>query len=187
MWGLPLSVDINGEVYHITNSCDYRVVLDCFKVFSSEELNVQQKIYSALYIFYEEYISPKDASEAINKMFEIINYGRNKSEETEQDLECTMPGMDWEYDWHLIAPAVSHKLGYEIRDENRTTHWYTFLGAYRELEGTTFNKVVNLRTKIRTGAKLDENDRAFLNANRKLIYIPSRLSLEDQEYLESAF
>ena len=50
MWDLPISVEIDGKEYAITNKCDYRMVLDVICALNDKELDEDQKISTALYI-----------------------------------------------------------------------------------------------------------------------------------------
>ena len=54
MWDLPIAVEIDGKEYAITNKCDYRMILDVICALNDNELNDEQKIRTALYIFYED-------------------------------------------------------------------------------------------------------------------------------------
>ena len=41
MWDLPISVEIDGEIYQIRNRCDYRIVLDVICALNDNELTIE--------------------------------------------------------------------------------------------------------------------------------------------------
>lgn len=187
MWNLPFTVNIDGEEHAIRNKCDYRVILDCMMAFNDPDLNTNEKILCAFAIFYEQAEKITNYNDAVSAMFKIINHGQ-KEDNKRKDEDGGSPAppmMDWEYDWALIAPAVSQYLGYEIRDPDKFTHWFTFLGAYTELKDCTFTTVTTIRAKRRQGVKLEDHELRFANSNPNLINIPTKLSLEEQYLLEN--
>ena len=54
MWNLPLTVEIDGKEYVIRNKCDYRVVLDVIAALNDNELEMENRIQCAVFIFYED-------------------------------------------------------------------------------------------------------------------------------------
>ena len=78
MWDLPIAVEIDGEEYKITNKCDYRMVLDVICALNDNELDDEQKIRTALYIFYEDIRPSQNLEKAIKEMYKIIAYAKNK-------------------------------------------------------------------------------------------------------------
>ena len=152
IWDLPLSVEINGETHAIRNKCDYRVVLDVISALNDPELTEEEKIKCALIIFYEKASNINDFETAVKEMFKVINLGE---EQEEQENKPKL--MDWEHDFPQIAPPVSRVLGYSVRDANRYTHWYDFIGAYQEIGGEcTFSTIISIRAKRAKGKKLDK-------------------------------
>lgn len=180
MWSLPLTVEIDGVIHNIRNKCDYRVVLDVIEVFKDEELGDNEKIACALIIFYEDADKIKNREEAAKQMLKVINLGE---EETEQDNKPQI--MDWKHDFQLIAPPVSRVLGYSVRDVNRYTHWYDFIGAYMEIGECQFSNVISIRTKRMKGQKLDKSEEEFYRENKKMIDLPQKFTKEEQEWLDS--
>jgi hypothetical protein len=182
MWDLPLSVNIDGKEYAITNRCDYRMVLDVICALNDPKLNERERINTALYVFYEDLQGCDNVESAIKEMFKIISYG----EEDEAEDNSNKPRlMDWQHDFAQIAPPVSRVLGYEVRTADRYTHWYTFLCAYMEIGECTFQNVVAIRSKKAKGKKLDDSEREFYRENKKMVDLPHILTEEEQEWLDS--
>lgn len=180
MWSLPISVDIDGKEYAIRNKCDYRVVLDVIVALNDTELEMENRIRCALFIFYEDLTGCTDFETAVKEMMKIINLGE---EETEQDNKPKI--MDWQHDFQLIAPPVSRVLGYSVRDEKKYTHWYDFIGAYMEIGECQFSSVISIRTKRMKGQKLEKSEQEFYRENKKMIDLPQKLTKEEQEWLDS--
>jgi len=75
MFEIPTSIEIGEQSLAITNKGDYRMVLDCFAAMNDIELNEEERVYSALIIFYEDFNSLQDLThfaqlnEAVKKMY----------------------------------------------------------------------------------------------------------------------
>lgn len=180
-WDLPVSVEIDWKEYKIRNNCDYRVVLDVLSALNDKELDDECKAKCALFIFYEDLDGLKDYQKAINEMMKIINCGEEIDENEPQKPKI----MDWEHDFNNITPPISRVLGYSVRDSKNYTHWYDFVGAYMEIGDCFFAQIISIRSKRLKGKKLDETDRQFYNEHKKDIDLPTQLSDEEQEWLDS--
>ena len=180
-WDLPIAVEIDGTEYKITNKCDYRMVLDVICALNDSELTEEEKIKTALYVFYEDLSECSNIEQAIKEMFKIISYG-DDSEETKQEKQ---PLMNWEHDFPQIAPPVSRILGYDVRTPDRYTHWYTFLGGYMEIGECTFQNIISIRSKRRKGKKLEDWEQDFYKENKKMVDLPQNLTEEEKEWLDS--
>jgi hypothetical protein len=180
MWSLPIYVEIDGKEYAIRNECDYRVVLDAIIALNDEELTENERWFCACYIFYEDFESIANTQLAIEKMLEIIGGGSNDEQESHKPQL-----MDWEQDFHLIAPAISKTLGYSVRDSASYTHWYDFLGAYMEIGDCVFANVISIRNKKIKGKKLEKHELDFYRENKKMIDLKTKLTKEEQEWLAS--
>ena len=181
MWSLPTTVKVDGKEIEIRNKCDYRVVLDVIKALNDDDLDDNEKIHCALFIFFENLVEITDFETATREMMKIINLGENGEEQQETKPKL----MDWEHDFSLIAPPVSRVLGYSVRDTKNYTHWYDFVGAYMEIGECNFSSVISIRTKRMKGQKLDKNELEFYKENKKIIDLPQKLTKEEQEWLES--
>lgn len=182
MWDLPLSVKIDGKEYNIRNKCDYRVVLDVIAVIKATELTSEEKAKCALFIFYEDLSGCEDIEKAIKEMFKIINLGEDK--EPNENISKP-PIMDWEHDFSQLAPPISRVLGYSVRNPEKYTHWYDFVGAYNEIGECTFATIVSIRNKKMKGKPLDSWEREFYIENKKIIDLPQNLTEEERAWLDS--
>ena len=55
MYEIPTTIVIDGKEFPIRCRGDYRMVLDCFVCLNDTELTEQERLYSALIIFYEDF------------------------------------------------------------------------------------------------------------------------------------
>ena len=55
MYDLPVEITIQDRHYQITNNGDYRVILDCFKALSDNEMSEDEQVLASLLIFYNEF------------------------------------------------------------------------------------------------------------------------------------
>lgn len=181
MWDLPESVDIDGVEYKITNKCDYRMVLDVICALNDNELTDEEKVGTALHIFYENLSGCTNLEKAVREMYRIISYGEEQDEKEEQKPRL----MDWEHDFQQIAPPVSRILGYDVRTPNKYTHWYTFIGSYMEMGECNFQTIIAIRSKRANGKKLDDSEKEFYRQNKKMVDLPLNLTSEEQDWLDS--
>jgi hypothetical protein len=91
--------------------------------------------------------------------------------------------MNWQHDFAQIAPPISRTLGYDPRTPDKFTHWWTFIGAYKEIGECTFSNVISIRNKRMKGKKLEKWEEEFYRENRKMIDLPYNLSPEDENFL----
>lgn len=180
IWDLPTAVEIDGKQYQIRNKCDYRVVLDVICALNDNDLEMENRLRCALFIFYENLSGCKNFQEATDKMLQIVNNGE---EETEQENKPAL--MSWEHDFPQITPPISRVLGYDVRTPDKYTHWYTFLGGYMEIGECRFQNIVSIRDKIQKGKKLDDWEREFYKQNKKTVDLPQNLTDEEKEWLNS--
>lgn len=180
MWDLPNSVEIDGVEYAITNRCDYRMVLDVICALNDNELDEEQKIRTALYIFYEDISGCVNIEQAVKEMFKIISYG----EEDEGRNENSPRLMDWEHDFNMLVAPINRVLGFEVRAVDYL-HWYTFLSGYMEIGECQFNTVVSIRSKRAKGKKLESWEQEFYRENKNMVDLPQNLTKEEEEFLNS--
>ena len=180
MWNLPTSVEIDGTEYAITNKCDYRMVLDVICALNDNELNDEQKIRTALYIFYEDISECNDIEKAIKEMYKIIAYGEEDDEQNENKPRL----MDWGHDFKTLVAPINRVLGYEIRSVDYL-HWYTFLSGYFEIGECQFQTIISIRSKRAKGKKLENWEQEFYKENKKMVDLPQNLTEEEQEWLDS--
>jgi hypothetical protein len=187
IWDYPLTVTIDGEEFEIENKCDYRVILDCLTVYEDAELDLVSQHLSAMVIFYKEPVKVKNVEEAIKQMCRVIDCRMDDEMAETAHIEKEQPLrlMSWKKDFKFIAPAISRILGYDIRDPNRYTHWWSFMGAYMEIGECPWNTIITIRRKKMKGLKLEEWERKMYQENRADIDLPRNLTNEEREWLDS--
>ena len=181
-WSLPTSIEIDGKTYNIRNKCDYRVILDIISALNDNELDEKSKIQCALYIFFEDVTGLTNVETALSEMMKIINLGEELKTETTQETKPKI--MDWEHDFSQIIPPINRVLGYSVRDANKYTHWYDFVGAYMEIGECSFATIISIRNKRQKGKKLEEHERQFYKDNKELIDLPQKLTENERDWLD---
>lgn len=177
MWDLPYFVTIDGKRHNIRNKCDYRMVLDVIGALNDEDLEKAYRFRCALEIFYEDLTEIINYEEAIRQMLKIINNG-----ECEQEYENANVIMDWQHDFKLIAPPVSKVVGYDIRTPEKYLHWWSFLGAYAEIDECVWSTVINIRIKKQKGKKLEKWEEEFCREHPDWISLPQKFTQEEEEF-----
>ena len=183
IYELPTSVEVNGTEYQIRS--DYRPILDILLALDDPELNEQDKALVVLSVFYPDFedMPPVDYEEAVKKLFWFLNAG-----EEQKDQRRRPKLVDWQQDYRYIIPPVNRVLGTEVRsipyDQSTNTgglHWWTFLGAYEEIDGNCiFSQIVRIRYRRAKGKKLDKVDQEFYRQNRDIVDIKRRYSADDE-------
>lgn len=177
---LPETVEVAGQERAIR--WDYRAVLDILTALDDPELTERQKQRAALFIFYPQFAEfPHDyetTKEALEKCFWFLNGGEDEDKQKHRRL------MDWQQDFHVIAPAVNRVLGEEIRKPGNQVHWWTFLGAFYEVGDCLFAQVVRVRDRKASGKKLDSTDREFYRRNKSLVDFRRKYTETDNEALK---
>lgn len=177
IYDLPKSVEIQGKEYSIRY--DYRAVLDIFMALNDPDLSLNAKTLVALEIFYPEFseIPRSHIKEAIEKCHEFINGG-------EKDQNSKAPKLvDWEQDFKYIAAPVNRVLGYDVRDSEKETHWWTFISAYYEIGECLFSQIVRIRDMKARGKPLSKSDKEWLRKNRHLVEFKTKLTTAEEEIL----
>jgi hypothetical protein len=177
-WDLPTTVTIDGVTHKIRNKCDYRVVLDCIEAINDIDLEPQNRAYCALYIFYEDFENITDYEKAIEEMYKIINYGEEDDGTQHKKL------MDWKHDFKPISSGVSKALGYDVRNPEKFTHWWSFLSGYMEIGESVFSTIVSIRQKKQKGKRLEKWEEEFYRENRKMVDLPIAMTQEEREFLQ---
>lgn len=185
-WNLPKVVEINGEQYSITKECDYRVILDCWKALKDNRLEPNEQITCALTIFYDDNTTILNSDGELLKLFieKMIDIIDGDSNSTDTQTRKLKPIIDFEKDFPLIVSALLPILGYDIR-ENKYLHWWTFLGAFREINSGVYAEVLRIRTKKAKGISLDKEENKFYRENRNIIDIDFELTEDEKEFLFS--
>lgn len=183
-WCLPVSVEIDGEIHEIRDRCDYKIILDIIGTLNDVELTKDEQIRCALIIFYKDVSKIKNMQKAVSEMFKVINVGEEMEQANSQ--EQPQPKLiDWAFDFPRIAPPVNKVLGYDFRDPNKYTHWYTFVGAYMEIDECTLTTIISIRSKRARGKSLEKNEREFYTKNKHIVDLPQKFTPEEEEFLNS--
>ena len=112
--------------------------------------------------------------EAIDKVCEFIDYGV-------RDNGNHPKTMDWEQDANILIPEINKILGYEVRNPDIKTHWWTFLGAYMGIGEGLFSNIVRIRQKKAKGKKLEKYEQEFYKENKTLIDFETKNQRSDEE------
>lgn len=172
--GLPTSLTVNGREEPIRY--EYTAVLDAMSALNDPDLDENEKAYAFLYIIYENFegFGRDDFGPAFDAACEFINNGA-----TEEKKDAVRV-VDFEQDYNVLIPAINRVAGKEIRAcEN--VHWWTFLGWFMEIGECTYSTVLNIRNKRRKGKKLEDWEREFYAANKKMVDLQPKLSEEEKE------
>ena len=166
MYDIPVSVQVGDKQYNIRNKGDFRMVLDCFVALDDEQLTEQERILACIIIFYEDMHSVEDTNKfsdyntAVTEMFKFFNCGQEESPGASTNYKL----IDWQTDSQLISSAINQVAGKEIRAE-KYIHWWTFMGYYLAVGESALSTVVNIRSKIVKGKKLEKYEQEFRKNN----------------------
>lgn len=174
---LPKFVSVGERTYPLRNGCDYRVVLDCLEALGDARLADNERLACALTIFYDSPIDG-DLIALTEKMGEIISCSVSPPSVGRRNK----PTVDFEKDFPLIASALLPILGYDIREE-RYLHWWTFLGAFREIRNGVYADVLRIRAKRAAGVALTKEEKAFYAQNTHIVDITCDLTDDEREFL----
>lgn len=174
MFFLPKSLEVGGRDYPIRS--DFRTALTIFKAYNDNSLPPRLKLAVCLESLYEEI--PEDIDEAAKKAMWFLDGG-------DMPKPKQAPGriMDWEQDKYIIFPALNKVAGCEIRSVEYL-HWWSFLGLFNEVGEGLYSQVMNIRSKLLRGKKLEKWEREFFESHKELIVLREKLTAEEQAELE---
>ena len=172
-FGLPKSLEVNGREEPIRY--EYMAVLDAISALNDPELENREKLFSFLYIIYENFedFSPDDYEPAFNAAMEFVNNG------VEEERRTNVKMVDFEQDYRIMIPAINRVAGREIR-EDYNIHWWTFLGWFMEIGECTYGTVLGIRRKKSEGKKLEKWEKEFYDKNKKMVDIRPKLTEEEK-------
>lgn len=172
-WELPSSLQVGGLEWKIRT--DFRAVLDILKYFSDPDYR-EECSEICLDILYENFANmpPHLWQEALEKAIDFIDMG------IKGDKKHCPHTMDWEKDAPVIIPAVNRILKSEIRS-TQELHWWTFLGAYMEIQEGLFSQIVSIRLKMAKGKKLEKWEADFYRENKELIDLQEKKEKRSDE------
>lgn len=183
MFDLPTTVTIKDREFGIRDDGDYRMILDVFSALQDIDIPKKERIITAIVIFYDGFSldnvfekaeSSEIMEELATKMFDFISCGQtNMGNKTNHKL------IDWEQDEQLIASAVNNVANTEIRTVDYM-HWWTFMGHYISVGESVLSTVVQIRSKLVEGKKLEKHEQEFRKKNPEY-FIWNRQTVEDRE------
>lgn len=171
---LPKTLEVNGEKYLIRT--DFRVALTIFQAFNDNSLPPRLKAQAALRCLYIDI--PDDLEEAYKKAVWFLDGG-----DMPKSKQAPKRTLDWEQDEYLIFPALNKVAGYEIRTAEYL-HWWSFLGLFNEVGEGLYSQVMNIRSKLARGKKLEKWEKEFYNSHKELIILKEKLTPEEQAELD---
>ena len=172
---LPKTLEVSGREYPIRT--DYRVALTIFEAFNDISLSPRLKAQAALQCLYIEV--PDDAEEAYKKAIWFLDGG-----DMPKSKQAPKRTMDWEQDEHLIFPALNKVAGYEIRSVDYL-HWWSFLGLFNEIGEGLYSQVMNIRSKLAHGKRLEKWEREFFDSHKEMIVLKEKLTPEEEAELKA--
>lgn len=185
MYELPTTITVEGQVYHIRNKGDFRMIIDCFAALQDTELDQDYRLICALIIFVEEFNSPEDIGACniniealVHEMFRFMDCGQEASEGFESNVKL----VDWQDDEQLICSAVNAVVNKEIRAVEYL-HWWTFMGYYLSVGESVLSTVVGIRSKLARGKSLEPWESDFRKHNSR--YFQRKRSEEEIEFDKS--
>lgn len=182
MFDLPTTIEINDREFGIRNDGDYRMVLDCFSALQDADIPKRERLMTAVVIFYDGFsldnafdgLDAEDFSELITKMFDFFSCGKQHiGNKSNHKL------IDWEQDEQLIASAINNVANMEVRSVSYM-HWWTFMGHYISIGESVLSTVVQIRSKMVEGKKLEKHEQEFRRKNPDY-FIWNRQTVEDKE------
>lgn len=167
MFELPTNVTVGETTFNIRNKGDFRMILDCFTALQDIELEKEERVITALIIFYEGIDSLDDVftklpnlEQSIKEMYKFFNCGQEEA----NGLKTNYKLVDWKQDEQLIASAINNVANTEIR-ALPYIHWWTFLGYYTAIGECPFSNIISIRYKIARGKKLEKYEQEFKRDN----------------------
>ncbi len=175
-------VTISGIEYSVRT--DFRVILEIFVMLDDPDLTDADKTEALLRMFYVN--QPPDAEAALQAFTDFVDPRRAASpsgRHGSQSKKLSGRLIDWQQDFDLMVAPINHILGFECRAAEYL-HWRTFLSAYLEVPPeSVFARVLRIREKLRTGKKLEKNERTWYNKNRELVHLKPKFSKAEEDIL----
>lgn len=187
MFELPTTITVNGIEYPIRNKGDYRMIFDVFSALNDDELDTSLRMVTALVIFLDgidglsdvlaAFPDEKSLEAAILSMFAFINCGQ----EDTLGVHTKVGVIDWEQDQQIVAGAVNKVANLEVRSLPYL-HWWTFMGYFMGIGEGVFSTIVNIRSKIKEGKKLEKYEQEFRRDNPQ--YFMTRRTEAEKDFDE---
>lgn len=185
MFDLPTTITVNGKEYPIRNKGDFRMVFDCFSALNDDGLDISYRAVTALFIFIDGVTSTRQLhemfptqqllTEAVKQMYNWFNCGQDEI----AGVKSHKGVVDWEQDQQLIAGAINAVSKIEVRSIPYL-HWWTFMGYYFNIGDGAFSTIVNIRSKIKEGKKLEKYEQEFQRNNPQ--YFTTKRTTVEKEF-----
>ena len=175
MFNLSDTVPVSGAEYSVRT--DFRVILEIFVMLDDPDLTGAAKTDAMFRMLSVD--RPPDAAAAIQAFTDFVdprhgNQGKKPSGRL----------IDWSQDFDLMVAPINHILGFECRAVDYL-HWRTFLSAYLEIPPeSVFARVLRIREKLRTGKKLEKNERTWYRKNMELVSLKPKFSQSEETILK---
>lgn len=175
IFDLPTTLTVGGREWAIET--DFRQILRVVTAFEDIDLTDADKAMVCLYNIYVDLDEMQSElyQDAFDAAVQFIDGGN-----TPNDNKPSGPRtMDWAQDAQLIFPAVNKAAGFEVRSVPYM-HWWTFLGYFMEISGSTYATVLELRGKRAKGKKLEKHEQEYWRQNRAICEIKPKMTAEDR-------
>lgn len=166
MYELPTEIIVEERQYRLRQDGDYRVILDAFSALEDDELTQEERIISALIIFYEDFNDVEDVircnrlEELVKSMYWFFRGGEDENSGKIKNQKL----VDWDNDSAIIVSAINNVAGKEIRAE-KYLHWWTFLAYYTAISESVLSTVISIRNKLMCGKKLEKWEQEYRTNN----------------------
>lgn len=174
---LQNTIKCDGRDYAIRT--DYRIALRCMVAFQDLDVPEWAKWEIMLRLLIIDYDKVIDTDTAIKECVFYLNASR---EEPKQMSKAKL--YDWEQDEQMIFSAVNAVANREVRDPDKTYHWWTFLGWFNEIGESMFSTIISIRNKRNKHKKLDKNEEQFYRENKDIIDIRRKVTSVEKANME---
>ena len=176
-FSLSDSVTISGTEYLVRT--DFRTILEIFVMLDDPDLTDADKTEALLRMFFIE--RPSDPEAALQAFTDFVDPRQAAKSPATHSTRL----IDWSQDFDLMVAPINHILGFECRSADYL-HWRTFLAAYLEIPPeSVFARVLRIREKLRTGKKLEKNERSWYSKNRDIVHLRPKFSKAEEELIEA--
>jgi hypothetical protein len=164
---LPQTLEVGGRLLPIRT--DFRDILNLFPMFDDPELTDEEKAFVAVYNIFRCEVSQQDFDEAYDKLCWFIDGG-----DIPKDEPAPERILDWEKDERVLMPAISKTIGTPDVRSLPYLHWWSFLGAFGEMEEGLCSMILSLRRKLADGEKLEDWEKKWVRKNSDLVVIRTK-------------
>jgi hypothetical protein len=181
VYDLPRALAVNGKIYDI--NADFRVCIDILIMLESAAADERKALFMLEKLYVSAAELPLDAAgDAIRAVCAFLDGGADPRNSAPAKPPRRL--FRWEKDAALIFAGIDKVLGRSCR-RMKFLHWWEFLGAFREIGGCTFSRVLYLRSAFMHGRMTDE-ERRIWNENPRLYRLETEDDLRgEREFLKN--